>query len=185
LADDPENKLLSHFPPRSLEAEAIYDAMRSTTNMIPRQASGAALDREKSSQRAMYILSNGKSPQGLGTEVRKFFALFDYDLSTAPIAQRSTSQTAAQSLFWMNSPLVKFMAGKFAERLLRMDKLDDPRRLDMAYLLALGHEPSPAVKQAALAYVEQSIRDDGKTTLEAWSELCQALYSSAEFRYVD
>jgi hypothetical protein len=185
IADDPENKLLSRFPRRRLEAEAIYDAMRSTTNMIPRQQSGTPLDREKSSQRAMYILSNGKAPPGLGGDVRKFFGLFDYDLSTAPIAQRMTSQTAAQSLFWMNSPLVKFMAGKFAERLLRMDKLDDPKRVDMAYLLALGHEPSPAVKKSALAFLEQAVSEDGKTSQEAWSELCQALYGSAEFRYLE
>ncbi len=185
IADDPENKLLAHFPRRRLDAEAIYDAMRSTTNMIPRQESGTALNLERSAQRAMYILSNGRAPQGLGGEVRKFFTLFDYDLSTPPIAQRPTSQTAAQSLFWMNNPLVKYMAGKFADRLLRMDKLDDPKRLDMAYLLALGHEPDPAVKKEALAFLEQSMGDDGKTPQEAWSELCQALYGSAEFRYVE
>jgi hypothetical protein len=77
------------------------------------------------------------------------------------------------------------MAGKFADRLLRMDKLDDPKRVDMAYCLALGHEPSPTVKKEALAFLEQSIRGDGKTPEQAWSELCQALYGSAEFRYIE
>lgn len=46
-SDDPDNKWLSHFPRQRLQAEAIYDAMRSTTNMIPRQPPGAPLDLEK------------------------------------------------------------------------------------------------------------------------------------------
>ena len=183
---DPENKLLSHFPRRRLEAEAIYDAMRSTTNMIPRQPSGQPLVYEKSAQRAMYILTNGRSPQGMGGEVRKFFTLFDYDTaSAAPIASRQTSQTAAQSLFWMNSPLVKYLAGKFAERLLKMDRLDDAKRVEMAYLLALGREPSASMKQQALAFIEQATGEEGKTRQDAWAEFCQSLYATAEFRYLE
>jgi hypothetical protein len=55
----------------------------------------------------------------------------------------------------------------------------------MAYFLALGHEPSPAVKRSALEFLEQAVSEDGKTVQEAWSELGQALYGSAEFRYVE
>ena len=114
---DPENKLLSRFPRRRLEAEAIYDAMRSTTNMIPRQESGAPLDYEKSGQRAMYILTNGRAPQGMrrrGAQV-----LHALRLRHRPPPRRSTPgrrpRPPPQSLFWMNSPLVKFMADRFAD----------------------------------------------------------------------
>jgi hypothetical protein len=55
----------------------------------------------------------------------------------------------------------------------------------MAYLLALGRPPSEKMKAAALAYLEQSVAADGKTRVEAWSDLCQSLYATAEFRYVD
>jgi hypothetical protein len=55
----------------------------------------------------------------------------------------------------------------------------------MAYLLALGRPPSDAMKSEALAYLEQTVSADGKTKMEAWSDLCQALYATAEFRYVD
>ena len=153
--------------------------------MIPRQPPGQPLDYEKSAQRAMYVLTNGRAPQGLGAEVRKFFGLFDYDMSAAPIAARQTSQTAAQSLFWMNSPLVKFMADRFADRLLKMDKLDDGKRVEMAYMLALGREPGKAMREQALAYLEQAQADEGLSPKEAWSKFCQALYGTAEFRYVE
>ena len=182
---DPENKLLSHFNRRRLEAEAIYDAMRSTTNMIPRQPAGRPLDPEKSKDRMMYILANGRSPKGLGMEVRKMFPLFDYEMSGRPVPVRPCSATAAQSLFFMNNPLVKYMADRFAERLLKMDRLDDERRVEQAYLLALGRAPSDAMKQQALAFLEQCEKEDGMSEVDAWSSFCQALYGSAEFRYVD
>jgi hypothetical protein len=182
---DPDNKLLSHFNRRRLEAEAIYDAMRSTTNMIPRQPSGQPLDPEKTKDRAMYVLANGRSPKGLGAEVRKMFPLFDYDMSARPTALRPASSTPAQSLFFMNNPLPKYLADRFAERLLRMDKLDEPRRLEMAYLLALGRPPGPQIEKQALAYLEQCQKSEGMTKQEAWSKLCQALYGTAEFRYVE
>ena len=105
--------------------------------------------------------------------------------ATVTTADRPTSQTAAQSLFWMNSPLVKFMGGKFAERLLKMDRLDDPKRVEMAYLLALGREPGAEMKSAALAYLDQIIGAEGMSRQDAWAQLCQALYATAEFRYVD
>ena len=182
---DPENKLLSHFRPRRLEAEAVYDAMRSTTNMIPRQPSGRPLEPDKSKDRMMYLLTNGRSPKGLGVEVRKMFPLFDCELGGRPLPERPASATAAQSLFLMNNPLPKYMAERFAERLLKMDKLSDEKRLEMAYLLALGRPPTASMRAQAAAYLEQTVTAAGKTKQEAWSDLCLALYGAAEFRYVD
>ena len=153
--------------------------------MIPRQEPGTPLDVEKSGQRAMYVLSNGKAPIS-GNEVRKFFTLFDYDASAAVhLASRQTSHTAAQSLFWMNGALVKFMADRFADRLLKMDRLNDTQRVEMAYLLALGREPGDEIVGQALGYIRQCEMEDGMTRTEAWARFCQALYATAEFRYVD
>ncbi len=182
---DPENKLLARQNRRRLEAEAVYDAMRSTTNMIPRQEPGRPLDVDKSKDRAMYVLTSNRSPKGLGAEVRKFFPLFDYEMSGVPLPARPASTTPAQSLFFMNNPLAKYMADRFAERLIKMDKLDDPKRLEMAYLLALGRPPSKEMASQALSFIEQCTTQQGMTRVEAWSKLCQAIYGTAEFRYVD
>ncbi len=101
-----------------------------------------------------------------------------------PIGHRTASATPAQSLFWLNSPLVKFFADGFAARLLKMDKLSDPKRVEMAYLLAVGRSPSKPMTDRALAFLQQC-EEDGETKQEAWTRLCQALYASSEFRYVD
>jgi hypothetical protein len=152
--------------------------------MIPRQEPGKPLDVDKAGQRMMYILTNGRSPMGMGAEVRKMYPLFDYDLSGAPVAVRPTSTTPAQDLFFLNNPLPKFLADKFADRLLRMTALDDRKRLDMAHLLALGRPPGKEVADQSLAYLKQC-EAEHLTKQQAWSNLCQALFATAEFRYID
>jgi hypothetical protein len=182
---DAENKLLSHMNRRRLEAEAIYDAMRSTTNMIVRQDPGKPLDLDKAGQRAMYVLTSGKVPPGLGGEVRKFFPLFDYEMTGVALPVRSVSSTPAQSLFFLNNPLPKWMADRFADRLLKMDKLSDEKRVEMAYLLALGRSPSNAIARASLGFIDDCQKSEGATPVEAWSRFCVTLYGTADFRWVE
>ena len=182
---DPENMYLSHFSARRLDAESLYDTMASTTNIIVRQDSGKPLDVEKDKNRAMYVLSSNRSPKGLGAEVRKMFELFDYDNSGAVIAQRPRSTTPAQSLFWLNSPLVKYFAGRFAERLLKMDKLNDVKRVEMAYLLALGRSPTKAESADSLEYLRSCTEVQKMQRQESWASLCQALYGTVEFRFIE
>jgi len=182
---DPDNKLLSHFTPKRLEAESLYDAMASTTNIIVRQKSGESLNVEKDKNRAMYVLACNRSPKGLGSEVRKMFELFDYDSSGVPIAVRPQSTTPAQSLFWLNSPLVAHFADRFAARLLKMDRLDEEKRVSMAYQLALGRYPSKDETAGAMGYLSNCMDHQKMNREQAWTSFCQALYGTVEFRYVD
>ena len=181
---DPDNILLSRFPRRRLDADELFDSLFSTRNIMPRQPSGQPLDVDKSKGRALYVLTSGRSPEGLGVEVRKMFTLFDYDSSGQPVAERPTSQTPAQALFWLNSPLVKYYADKFAERLLKMDRLDDGKRIDIASVIAFGHPASDRTRRQSLAYITARI-EAGVTREQAWAKFCQALFGTNEFRYVD
>ncbi len=181
---DPENKLLSHFSARRLDAEELYDAMLCAINNLPPQEATGPLNVEKSKNRAMYVLAANRAPKGMGGEIRKMFPLFDCDPSGAPIAVRTTSTTPAQSLFWLNSPLVEYYADRFAARLLKMDKLSDAKRVEMAYLIALGHAPDEVGIDRSLKFIEECTRDDGLAPEKAWSQLCQTLFAAEAFHYV-
>ena len=90
--------------------------MLSFAGKVPRQPSGQPLDNSKSKDRAMYILTSGRSPLGMGIEIRKMLHLFGYDPSGVPVHRRDHSPTAAQSLFWLNNKLPRYYATKLAER---------------------------------------------------------------------
>ncbi len=182
--------------PRRLEVEAIYDAMASTIGKVPRQsqppagdgekadAKPIALDFAKSGDRMIYVLSNGRSPIGLGEDVRKMFAVFGYDPSGESLPQRDTSTTSAQALFWLNSPLPKHFAGEFAKALLKPATQTDEQHLRTAYLTALGRPPRKAETQAMLEYLK-ACEAQKLPREEAWKRVCLALYSCSEFRYVE
>lgn len=181
---DPENKLLWRFNRRRLEVEAIYDAMLSTIGKVPRQESGP-LDFGKSADRMMYVLTSNRSPLGLGEEIRRMFAVFDYQPDGRPLPQRDESITSAQALWWLNNPLPKYFAGEFVKRLLDLKDATDHDRLDAAWLIALGRKPTDEERQVMLAYLQRSVLHEGVGREEAWKRVCLAIYSSNEFRYVE
>jgi hypothetical protein len=185
FAIDPDNKLLWRYPRRRLEAEALYDSMLSLTGKVPRQPSGQALDNRKSKDRAMYILTSGRSPLGMGIEIRKMLSLFGYDDSGVPVHQRDHSVSAAQSLFWLNNKLPRYYATKLAERLLAIPDLTDEQRVTTAFRLTIGRPPGPRVMEDTFAYLDHCriVQDLGET--ESWARVCLGLFSSDSFSYIE
>ena len=92
MAADPDNRDLSRFSPRRLDAEELFDAMFSSTNVLVHQESGKPLDLQKSLGRGMYVLTTNRAPPGLGPDVRKMLMLFDLDF------MRRDRSTAARTI---------------------------------------------------------------------------------------
>jgi len=176
--------LLASFPRRRLEVEALYDAMLATTGKVGRQPSGAPVDFDRSADRMMYVLTANRSPVGLGGEIRKMFGVFGYDPTGEPIEKRDASTTAAQALFWLNSPIPKHFAGVFAKLLLADAKLTDDERIKRAYRIALTREPDEQTLADIRGYLE-TCENDGMKREEAWMQVCQAIYASSAFRYLE
>jgi hypothetical protein len=181
---DPDNTYLWRFEPRRLEVEALYDAMLTSIGKVERQRAGSELDVFKSEDRALYVLTSGRSPVGLGVEIRKMFPLFDFDDTGVAIQNRERSVTAAQALWWLNNPLPKHFAGEFAKRLLAMPG-DDAHRVKQMHLIALSRPPSPQQVQRTLDYVQHCVENEGMSEPDAWARVCLAIYSSNEFKYLD
>ena len=81
----------------------------------------------------------------------------------------------------MNNLFVQQQAIAASARLLA-DKAstDAPKKIDYAYLLALGRNPTVREKQIILDFVKKA--EDADT---AWTQVFQSLFSSLDFRYLN
>jgi hypothetical protein len=123
--------------------------------------------------------------------VPEFLKLFDLPEPSNPQGQRDATNVPAQSLFLMNSPFVVEQADGLAKRLI--SEFSTPEeRVDLAYRLCFARRPTEQEVQRAVQFIEafEPEMDDNKkikTSAEqaAWSAYAQALFASAEFRYLE
>ena len=66
-----------------------------------------------------------------------------------------------------------------------MDRLNDVKGVEMAYLLALGRSPTASESADAIDYLNACTEDQKMDRQTAWASFCHALYGSVEFRYVE
>ncbi len=183
LARDPDGRLLSRFPGRRLEVEALYDGMTTSIGKVKRQSSGQPLDTNLSRDRALYILVSSRSPVGLGLEIRKMFTLFGFDDSGRPMHDRDESLSPQQSLFWLNNPLPRYYAEKLAANLIT-DHTNLDERITALYETLLGRPPEPISSDAIHAYLEENIANQLSET-EAWTRVCLGLFSTHAYSHLE
>jgi hypothetical protein len=109
---------------------------------------------------------------------------------------RTRSTVAPQSLLMMNSDFALAQSQAMAERIVKMAK-DAPARIRLAWRLILASEPGESQLAAAAAFLAAQEREiaaqpppSDKTPMpeppiRALAALCQALFSSNAFLYVD
>jgi hypothetical protein len=107
------------------------------------------------------------------------FTVFDFAEPDQVNGVRDVTTVAPQALFMLNNSFVVSAATRAAERVLAQDVSDDTARIRYAYAYTLGRYPSEAEVQRSLEFLTQ-----GSDRKAAWTELAQALYASAEFRYI-
>jgi len=92
----------------------------------------------------------------------------------------------------MNDPLVLRASETMGCRVLAEPDLDEAGRIRLAYLKAYGRSPSEKETTRASAYLRrfEADLDANKVAPEArlgraWQALCQAIFASSEFLYLD
>ena len=83
----------------------------------------------------------------------------------------------------LNSPFFVDQARGFANRL-RKETTEDAARVQRAYQLAFGREPSDEELQLGLAFAAGDVTAEGDK-VSRWEQYCQALLATNEFLYVD
>ncbi len=200
---DPDNRLLSRFPLRRLDAEAIRDGMLFASGELndcqggpyvasERISTGDVVVDEKSAdatRRSVYL-------QQRRSQTDSLLEVFDAPSIVSTCTRRSPSTIPLQSLSLLNSDFVIRRAQKLALRLGCEGKCasgvlcDQEFRITTAFLLVLSRAPEPNERLAARRFLDAQ-RDrqteNGKAGAhdDGWADLCQMLFASNAFLYVD
>ncbi len=175
VAIDPSNRLVWRHAPRRLEAEELRDATLAVAGRLDRARPQAPVNELKvievrnngpeaarlrtlaaaSAHRSIYLpLLRGITPTSL--------EVFDFAEQGMVTGSRDATVVAPQALYLLNDPFVRKQALAFAERLLGRSELDDDRRVDLAYRLALGRPASPEEVARAKGYLADIQAESGQ-----------------------
>ena len=190
IRKDPENRFLSRFSRRRLEAEEIRDAMLAASGRLNPKAGGRSVivpvDQElinqlyKPSQwtvskreddlyrRSIYLIAkrNLRLP---------FMEVFDQPASQTSCAHRESSTHAPQALELLNGRTSNELAEAFAHRILFEAGQESVDQIDRAYWLTAGRKPTPREQGLALEFL----------STQPLKEFALALFNLNAFLYVN
>ena len=201
---DPDNVALWRHAPRRLDSDQLRDAIlavsgqltsdrmagsvvsQSPENVVQQgRLAPATFSDSQSRHRSIYLpIVRNAMPEVL--------ELFDAPDPSLVVGTRDITTVPAQSLFLMNSPFIVEQSRQFSTRLLSAGELSEAARVALAFQLAMNREPTASESEQAVDFVKRSQaamskaeKEPGRAAVRAWATFCQALFASAEFRYVD
>ena len=190
---DLDNRLLSRFPLRRLDAEALRDALLFVSGKLdttqfgpPEQVESrgdglvTSVGTEKGWRRSIYVLHRRSQPTSI---------LEDFDLpQMAPnCVERTVATVAPQALHLLNNKTVHTWAVAMAERIMRDVGPGSDAWIKLAYELALGREPDDAELKVTLEsfgeFREQwlaALAESEQKTASSSLELCRQMRDCRE-----
>jgi hypothetical protein len=202
---DPDNTLLSRFPLRRMDAEALYDSVLRVTGRLDDDLFGPPVeieikpDREVIAKgkkdgyrRALYVTQSRQTPLSM-------LAAFDFPQMTPNCTERRHSTVATQALELMNSEASWSHAKHMAGRVVDVAGDDTRRQVEEVYWRALSRPPTEAEMTDSLETVQglagqwsMKLEKEHTATPTAWTarwlslaNLCHAVLNSAAFSYID
>ncbi len=178
---DPENLSFGRANRRRLDAECIRDAMLQMSGTLDRKRGGVSFP---ASLAADYSYKNEDVRRSVYSPVFRnalpeLLELFDFADPSTVTGRRNVSTVAPQSLFMLNHPFAIERSKEAAERF-REAEGSTEQKIAIAYRTILGRRPTDSESRIADEYLKNH-NDELK---EAWAMFVQALFASAEFRYV-
>ncbi len=197
---DPANRLLWRFNRRRLEGEAIRDTLLSLAGTLNPGLYGRAGANEATPRRSLYLeMKRSRLPLFLRT--------FDSPDFVSGLAKRSSTTTAPQALFLMNSPITRSWADAFAARIgatadavpllpapggvpTAVPETPRQRVIQAAFATALARSASAAELQDAERFIaaqEQAYAAAGRGAAggAALADFCQVLMGLNETLHIE
>ena len=190
---DPDNRLLHHYPTRRLEAEAIRDSMLMVSGRLAPTLYGRPINPPRSVEdgaKRLYsgvLDSHGRRSLYMTMSIMdppRFLVAFNLSDLKIPTGRRDVTNVPAQALALLNAPLVIQLANAWGARISR-DHLTTPEaRVRAMFISAMGRIPDASEirrwTEALLAFRQTGnlMKDE-----QAWSELAHAFFNTKEFIY--
>ena len=202
---DPEDKLLSRFPLRRLNADAIRDSILKVAKRLDTKTFGfpepvevrpdgevVAKCSDAGCRRSIYMLQRRSRPLTM-------LQTFDAPQLNPNCLKRDLSTVSSQALQLWNSEMARENARHFAGRV--MDAVGEEeleKQVERIYLLALSRSPTEKERTQGVAdvreltrhwreHLEKEVPAGPKQARARWEGLanfCHAILNSAEFIYV-
>ncbi len=133
------------------------------------------LDMEQATYRSVYLpIVRDQEPRSL--------EVFDFADANSVTGVREYSNTANQALYMLNNRFVAAQSEAFGRRVAGSGRRTS-EQIGYAYMLAFGRPPTSGERTATAAFLKRFTAT--ATDAETLSVLCQSLFASAEFRYLD
>ncbi len=194
-AIDPDNRLLARFPLRRLDAEAVRDAMLHVSGELDTRTGGPYVPSTRTPEGTVEIAEKADGArkrsvylQQRRTQVVTFLQLFDAPSIVTTCGKRSPSTVPLQSLALLNSEFSRARAKAFATRVAREAGGDATKRLALAFRLTCGRGPladEVAACEKFLGRQRAAYATEKDADVRAWADLCQMLFASNAFLYVE
>ncbi len=196
-ARDPDNRLLTRYPRRRLDAEMIRDALLAVSGRLDR-AQGGTLVAWKNNE---YVPADDVSAASVRRtlylpivrdRVYDALTLFDFANPSVTTARRVPTVVSQQALFFLNSPLVRDCAAALAQASRGEAGGARPDRVSAVYRRVLGRGPTALELNRALEFLGRfpepepgpaEERAKSGASDDAWLAFCQAMLGSSEFLY--
>ena len=210
---DPENLLLARMNVRRLEAEAIRDAIVMATDSLEHRLGGPAVPVTENSEGKVVLgrrlkrdgINAGVDDSGAAATRRSIYvqvkrgtplnmlATFDQPEMTPNCETRRSTTVATQSLWFLNDAEILQRSRQLAE-LLVAERRSTDERIEMMFLRLFARSPSKSelvdcneFLESQRIHLRRIAKDESKkdANLQSLAVLCQTLFASNQFLYVD
>jgi len=192
---DAENEFFWKANHRRLDAESIRDAILSISgsldfepptgsviaqmgeSQIDRNVKQLALVKAERPYRSVYL-------PVVRNNVSDMMTTFDFAEPSMIVGRRSVTTVPSQALFLLNSKFMLKHSQAVAKQVLADSSLSNSERVGRVYGEVLNRVPRAEELGRALGFIGACL-DESQDEIDAWAGLCQAVFGSAEFRYLD
>jgi len=188
LATDPENRLLSHFPKRRADAEYLRDALLTISGTLDDAKGGPTVKSGTNSEFGYVYTSQRRSVYlpVFRNKIEEMLSVFNFPDPNLVQGQRTSTTLATQALYMMNHPKMLAFSESTAKRVLDLPDQTRQQRLDWLYRFSVGRLPTESEVKLCTNYLNAATSDQQNIDqVETWSILCQTIFCSIDFRYIE